>query len=151
PASQHVVRKPNPAGRQADREPGQPGPLNATTRLTAIPARPAPSTRSLQSGGYACACSTQINYVSLPPGLNGALQPCREMTLSVPTIRGRQVAAGAVRGRGQALAWPVVAAAEGPQRSPGSRPARRAAAAGGAQQPGGRRGGPVSCAAPPGG
>ena len=47
PASWHVVRKPTPAGRQADREPGQPGPLNATTRLTSIPARPAPSTESL--------------------------------------------------------------------------------------------------------
>src|SRR5262249_19607549 len=27
----HVVRKPAPAGRQAGQEPGQPGPLNATT------------------------------------------------------------------------------------------------------------------------
>ena len=31
PASWHVVRKPTPAGRQAGEEPGQPGPLNATT------------------------------------------------------------------------------------------------------------------------
>jgi len=31
PASQHVVRKPDPAGLQAGQEPGQPGPLNATT------------------------------------------------------------------------------------------------------------------------
>ena len=39
-------------------------------------------------------------------------------------------------------------AAQGPQRSPGSRPARRAVAAGDAEQPGGRRGGPVRRAAP---
>src|SRR5712691_5550894 len=37
----------SPAGRQAVREPGPPGPLNATTRLTAIPAGSAPSTGSL--------------------------------------------------------------------------------------------------------
>src|SRR5262249_2777759 len=37
PASRHVVRKP---AQQAVREPAPPGPLNATTRLTAIPARP---------------------------------------------------------------------------------------------------------------
>ena len=45
-------------------------------------------------------------------------------------------------------AWPLMPAAQGPQRSPGSRPARRAVAAGDAQQPGGRRGGPGHCAAP---
>src|SRR6185312_2366793 len=39
----------------------------------------------------------------------------------------------------------------GPQRSPGSRPARRAVAAGDAEQPGGRRGGPGTLRGAPAG
>jgi hypothetical protein len=52
-----------PGRRQAVREPGQPGPLNETSRLTFIPARPAPSTKS-QSGGSACVISVWVRHLA---------------------------------------------------------------------------------------
>src|SRR5207253_11237065 len=54
PAGWHVVRKPDPQGRQADREPGPPGPLNGTTRLTSIPAQARTVTESLNWADIAC-------------------------------------------------------------------------------------------------
>ncbi len=51
-AGWHVVRKPNPAGRQAVREPGQPGPLNATASAHFHPGQARTVYRKSQLGGY---------------------------------------------------------------------------------------------------
>src|SRR5690242_12658321 len=59
---------------------------------------------------------------------------------------------GGVRGWGRPLLGLALDACRpGPQRSPGSRPARRAVAAGDAEQPGGRRGGPGTLRGAPAG
>src|SRR6185312_5479812 len=58
---------------------------------------------------------------------------------------------GGVRGWGRPLGLALDACRPGPQRSPGSRPARRAVAAGDAEQPGGRRGGPGTLRGAPAG
>src|SRR5919108_131548 len=55
------------------------------------------------------------------------------MTLPRQPYAAGYLSRGAVRGRGAGSAWPLAAAAWGPQRSPGSRPARRAVAAGDAR------------------
>jgi hypothetical protein len=53
PASRHVVRKPDPAGRQAGQEPGQPGPLNATTLTHCHPGQARTVYQKSQLGGTA--------------------------------------------------------------------------------------------------
>jgi hypothetical protein len=68
-------------------------------------------------------------------GLNGSLQQCRLVTLPRQRYMAGTWCGVSCAGRGQAPAWPVAPAAQGPSRSPGSRPARRAVAAGDAQQP----------------
>jgi len=57
------------------------------------------------------------------------------MSLSVVTISGGWLLRVACAGGGQAFGLALVPAARGPQRSPGSRPGRRAVAAGDAEQP----------------
>src|ERR1043165_1200562 len=54
------------------------------------------------------------------------------MTLSAFTLCGRRLGVPGMAGAGP-WAWPLLPAARGPQRSPGSRPARRAVAAGDAR------------------
>ena len=83
-------------------------------------------------------------------GLNGSLQQCRLVTLRGSRYAARGPGWGAWRGR-PLLGLALDACRPGPQRSPGSRPARRAVAAGDAEQPGGRRGGPGTLRGAPAG
>src|SRR5580700_9242678 len=71
-------------GRQAAREPDQPGPLNVTTRLTAIPARAAPSTRSLNQAAT-CVAARRLRLLSVTgspsaPPRPGRVHGCRLTT-----------------------------------------------------------------------